>query len=204
MNVVVNIKKQIAGINWVEIADGLNKKGFALVPGFLDDESCGHLLQNYEIRTLYRKTIVMERYRFGLGEYKYFSYPLPGLLQTIREEVYARVWPVANEWMDMLGIAKKFPASLDALREDCFSKGQPEPAVLILKYGKGGHNTLHQDLYGEVFFPLQLVIFLNERVLIIQEENLFYCSKRSGHNQKPLYCNRAGEICFCSLPVFVR
>jgi len=162
INAVENIKKQIAAINWVQVADGLNKKGFALVPGFLDDESCGHLLQNYEIRTLYRKTIVMERYRFGLGEYKYFSYPLPGLLQTIREEVYARVWPVANEWMDMLGIAKKFPASLDALREDCFSKGQPEPAVLILKYGKDGHNTLHQDLYGEVFFPLQLVIFLNE------------------------------------------
>ena len=162
LNELENIKKQIAAINWMQVADSMNEKGFALIPGFLNDEGCRQLLDNYDNRHLYRKTIVMERYRFGLGEYKYFSYPLPDLLQTIREEVYARVWPVANNWMEMLGIEKKFPDSLGAMRDNCFNNGQSQPAVLILKYGKGGHNTLHQDLYGEVYFPLQLVIFLNQ------------------------------------------
>jgi len=132
------------------------------MPGFLDDDTCRHLLHDYDNAPLYRKKIVMERYRFGLGEYKYFKYPLPYLLQTIREEVYTRVCPIANNWMDMLGIEKKFPVSYSEMQDNCFSNGQTEPAVLILKYGKGGHNTLHQDLYGEVYFPLQLVIFLNE------------------------------------------
>jgi len=162
MNAVENIKKQIAGINWKQVTDNMNEKGFALVPDFLNIESCSRLLNNYDNRDLYRKTIVMERYRFGLGEYKYFNYPLPGLIQIIREEVYARVSPIANGWMDMLGIEKEFPASLDKMQENCLSNGQSQPAVLILKYGKGGHNTLHQDLYGEVYFPMQLVIFLNQ------------------------------------------
>jgi hypothetical protein len=104
----------------------------------------------------------MERYRFGLGEYKYFNYPLPGLIQTIRENVYNQLLQVANQWMKALNINRQFPGTFSGLQTLCHANNQTKPAVLILKYGKGGHNTLHQDLYGDIFFPIQLVLFLNE------------------------------------------
>ena len=104
----------------------------------------------------------MERHRFGLGEYKYFKYPLPDLIQTIRTGIYPKLAPIANVWMKMLNIERHFPDTIDDLQKLCYDHNQTKPTVLILKYGKGGHNTLHQDLYGEIFFPFQLVFFLNE------------------------------------------
>ncbi|WP_211217498.1 2OG-Fe(II) oxygenase [Segetibacter koreensis] len=104
----------------------------------------------------------MERYRFGLGEYKYFDYPLPGLIQTIKEEIYPKLAPIANKWMNVLHIEKEFPCKFEELQRLCHNNNQTKPTVLILKYGKGGHNTLHQDLYGDIFFPIQMVLFLNE------------------------------------------
>ena len=104
----------------------------------------------------------MERHRFGLGEYKYFQYPLPELLQNLRTELYPYLVPVANQWMEALKMGKTFPVTHSALLEECARHGQLKPTPLILKYGKGGFNTLHQDLYGEVYFPLQCVLFLNE------------------------------------------
>ncbi len=121
-----------------------------------------NLVEQYKEPDLYRKTIVMERYRFGLGEYKYFKYPLPGLIQDIRQTIYTKLTGVANTWMKVLNIDQHYPPTLAALHELCRQHGQVNPTVLILKYGQGGHNTLHQDLYGDVFFPIQLVMFLDE------------------------------------------
>lgn len=104
----------------------------------------------------------MERYRFGLGEYKYFNYPLPPLLQELRENIYTHLAPVANTWMKVLNMDLTFPLSHRALLERCQAHQQSKPTLLILKYGTGGFNTLHQDLYGEVYFPMQCVLFLNE------------------------------------------
>ena len=104
----------------------------------------------------------MERYRFGLGEYKYFNYPLPPIIQEAREAIYQLLAPVANEWMKYLNIDREFPAEFLKWQALCHQHAQDKPTVLILKYGKGGHNTLHQDLYGEVFFPIQAVLFLDE------------------------------------------
>ena len=104
----------------------------------------------------------MERYRFGLGEYKYFQYPLPGLVEDIRRSVYPHLAPVANRWMEALGEKRRYPPEHEALLQVCRDHGQDQPTILILQYGEGGFNTLHQDLYGEVYFPLQLVLFLNE------------------------------------------
>ena len=104
----------------------------------------------------------MERYRFGKGVYKYFNYPLPGLLQAIRENVYTYLAPVANEWMKLLGIEQQFPPLFTDLQKLCRNNQQTKPTVLILKYGKGDYNLLHQDLYGTVYFPIQAVLFLNE------------------------------------------
>ena len=104
----------------------------------------------------------MERYRFGKGEYKYFDYPLPKVIQELRETVYGRLSPIANQWMKSLKIDNLFPNSLQDLLKQCQANGQKKPTPLLLKYGAGGFNTLHQDLYGDVYFPIQTVFFLNE------------------------------------------
>lgn len=157
-----NIREKISVIDWQRITEQMHEKGFAIVAQFLSEEDCKLLINNYRDENYYRKTITMERYRFGLGEYKYFTYPLPDLLQTIRKEVYFKLVPIANTWMDLLHIEKQFPATFEELQKLCHDNNQTKPTVLILKYGKGGHNTLHQDLYGDVFFPIQAVLFLNE------------------------------------------
>ena len=140
----------------------MNQRGYSLVPQFLPDQYCKGLVGAYNNADLYRKTITMERHSFGLGEYKYFKYPLPELIQTIRKAIYPKLVPIANTWMEMLNIERRFPGEFDELQRLCHNNNQIKPTVLILKYGKGGYNTMHQDLYGDVFFPFQLVFFLNE------------------------------------------
>ena len=157
-----NIDYNIANVDWQIVTEQMNGKGYALVPRFLDDQSCEKLISNYNNSDLYRKTIVMERYRFGLGEYKYFRYPLPDLIHKLRTEIYPKLAPIANSWMNMLNIQRRFPDTFDDIQRLCHDHNQTKPTVLILRYGKGGYNTLHQDLYGEIFFPFQLVLFLNE------------------------------------------
>jgi hypothetical protein len=105
----------------------------------------------------------MQRYRFGRGEYKYFNYPLPGLLQKIRESFYPSLATLANEWMNRLGIETTFPLHHEELIAECRNKGQNRPTPLMLRYDSGGYNTLHQDLYGEVYFPFQTVFVLSEK-----------------------------------------
>ena len=154
-----NIYEKIANIDWQTLTGEMNEKGHALVPRFLDSQSCNGIISKYNNPELYRKTIIMERHRFGLGEYKYFKYPLPDLIQTIRTGIYPKLAPIANAWTKMLNIQRHFPDMFDDLQRLCHNNNQTKPTVLILKYGKGGHNTLHQDLYGEIFFPFQLVFF---------------------------------------------
>ena len=157
-----SVQSKLAAADWRVISKELNEKGFALIPRVLTSSQCAGFINDYSQADAYRKTVVMERYRFGLGEYKYFAYPLPGLIQELREAVYPQLAPVANKWMKSLKIDKVFPGSLKELQALCHANNQLKPTVLILKYGKGGHNTLHQDLYGEIFFPMQTVLFLNE------------------------------------------
>jgi hypothetical protein len=140
----------------------MHENGYCLLPTIVNYDDCNKLISNYDKPDFYRKTIVMERYRFGLGEYKYFQYPLPELIQGIRAGIYPKLATIANKWMHILNIDKTFPDSFEELQQQCQDYNQTKPTVLILKYGKGGFNTLHQDLYGEIFFPMQLVIFLNE------------------------------------------
>lgn len=154
--------KNIDTLDWDAAAASLHEHGYALLPGVLNTQECRQLIDIYDKPGFYRKTITMERYRFGKGEYKYFSYPLPPLIQSIRETVYPKLAPVANAWMKALNDPKTFPPDLAALQQQCRKHGQDKPTVLILQYGEGGHNTLHQDLYGEIFFPMQLVLFLDE------------------------------------------
>ncbi|SFH51365.1 2OG-Fe(II) oxygenase [Pedobacter insulae] len=156
------MEQQITWVDWQGVAEQLNQKGFAIVPDFITSSQCAALIAGYENPEAYRKTVVMERYRFGLGEYKYFNYPLPPLIQSIRASVYPKLVPVANTWMKVLNTATTFPDTHEQLLAQCKAHEQTKATVLILKYGKGGYNTLHQDLYGAVYFPLQAVLFLNE------------------------------------------
>jgi hypothetical protein len=149
-------------VDWVAAIKELDEKGFASVSRALPDHICDEFVANYEHPGRYRKTVVMERHRFGLGEYKYFDYPLPDLLQSIRETIYPKLAPVANRWMELLRLDARFPAKLSQLQRLCREHGQKKATPLILRYGAGGFNTLHQDLYGEVYFPMQLAFFLNE------------------------------------------
>jgi uncharacterized protein len=158
----MTIQERITAVNWQRVTEDMHDRGYAVISDFLSGADCEELIANYNQKEIYRKTVVMERYRFGLGEYKYFSYPLPPVIQSIRESLYPRLAPIANLWMKVLGIEKQFPDSFMALQKLCHAAGQLQPTPLILKYGKGGFNTLHQDLYGEVYFPIQAVMFLNQ------------------------------------------
>ena len=148
--------------DWDKVADDMHANGYAILPGVLTKKECDDLIASYNADNTYRKTIKMERYRFGMGEYKYFQYPLPDLIQDIRQTVYPYIAPIANQWMKALNIDTRFPATHAALKRLCEEHRQILPTVLILQYGKGGFNTLHQDLYGDIYFPMQLVLFLNE------------------------------------------
>jgi len=158
-----DIIEKISAIDWKKVTEQLHTNGYAVVPAFLSDIHCQNLIAMYNTSDIYRKTVIMERYRFGLGEYKYFQYPLPAIVQTIREHLYPHLAPIANLWMQMLGLNPSFPETLDELQMQCHSNGQSKPTPLLLKYGVGGFNTLHQDLYGEVYFPLQTIFMLNKQ-----------------------------------------
>lgn len=156
------IINRIEDLDWQTMREQLNITGYALTPKLLTNDECDALIKQYKQAELFRKTVVMERYRFGLGEYKYYNYPLPEIIQNIRESVYTKLVPVATNWMKVLGIDTEYPADFAELQRQCHIAGQIKPTVLMLKYGAGGHNTLHQDLYGDLFFPIQAVLFLNE------------------------------------------
>jgi hypothetical protein len=156
------IARRLAGLEWNRIAEGLDAKGYSHVGGVLPIEECEEFIGMYDRPDIYRKTVTMARHRFGLGEYKYFNYPLPEAVQTVRENVYPKLAPVANVWAERLRMDVRFPSSFAGFQRLCRDAGQTKPTPLILKYGEGGFNTLHQDLYGDVYFPIQLAFFLNE------------------------------------------
>jgi len=159
---MISITDRLNAKAWNVITEALAGNGFTLINGVLSDEECDELIADYNQDDAYRKVISMERYRFGLGEYKYFQYPLPPLITNIRQAVYEMIAPVANNWMQALNIQKVFPKTLEEFQRICHASGQTKPTILILKYGEGGFNTLHQDLYGDIYFPLQAVLFLSE------------------------------------------
>jgi hypothetical protein len=152
----------IEQIDWQDVDAMLNDRGYAVVSEFLSGKQCDQLVHRYHSSDGYRKKVIMERYRFGLGEYKYFDHPLPDVVQVMREHIYPKLVPTANSWMGMLKIDKRFSDDFEMLQVECRANHQLKPTPLILKYEQGGFNTLHQDLYGEVFFPLQVAVFLSD------------------------------------------
>ncbi|MDR7131755.1 hypothetical protein J2X69_004120 [Algoriphagus sp. 4150] len=156
------MENQLKDTDWNLIKGEMNEKGFSIIPKFITEQDCEDLKANYDNPTAYRKRVVMERHRFGLGEYKYFNYPLPDIIRQIRTELYSQLAPIANAWFKVLNMDRKFPQHHAELLQQCRENDQQKATALILKYGKGGFNTLHQDLYGDIYFPIQVVLFLNE------------------------------------------
>lgn len=156
------IRDRIDARDWKEIVPELHEKGFVVIRGVLQMEECDDFIRNYNAADTYRKTVDMNRYRYGSGEYKYFQYPLPDVVAQLRESVYPKIVDVANRWMEELKLDRRFPPTHAELKQQCHEQGQTKPTALILKYGEGDFNALHQDLYGEIFFPMQVVLMLDQ------------------------------------------
>ena len=144
------------------LANGLEGEGHALLPGLLGARDCQALVRSYDDRALFRSRIVMARHGFGRGEYSYFAYPLPEVVAGLRETLYPPLAAVANRWNEALGIHKRFPTDHTGYLRRCHRAGQTRPTPLLLRYGAGDYNCLHQDLYGEEVFPLQVTVLLAE------------------------------------------
>ncbi|MGH7125890.1 MAG: 2OG-Fe(II) oxygenase [Stellaceae bacterium] len=158
---MTSLARRIAAFDWMEIEAALDRQGYATLPGLLARGECETIASLYPDDARFRTRVVMERHAFGLGEYKYLRYPLPPLVAGLRQACYPRLVPVANRWRSLLREKGRFPAELDAYLRDCHSAGQTRPTPLILKYEAGGYNCLHQDLYGELVFPLQMTVLLS-------------------------------------------
>jgi hypothetical protein len=145
----------------VDIAPQLDEVGYARLPGLLEPGECDELISFFNQDERFRSTIEMGRHAYGEGRYRYFAEPLPRQIATLREELYLRLRPIAETWNQRLGIEATHPASLGELREQCHAAGQTRPTPLILRYGQGGYNRMHQDVYGAVSFPLQVTCLLS-------------------------------------------
>jgi hypothetical protein len=157
----LTIAQRLEKFDWPSLHQSLHDRGYALTPALLTERECDNLREAYPSDQAFRSHIIMSRYRFGRGDYKYFDYPLPAVVEELRETSYPHLVPVANEWNENLGAAERFPRSHSAFLAVCKKNGQTRPTPLLLHYEAGDFNCLHQDIYGAVAFPLQLTCFLS-------------------------------------------
>jgi hypothetical protein len=157
-----SMAKRVATRDWKAAADELDKHGSALVANLLAADECRKLAETYSDDRHFRSRIVMSRHGFGRGEYKYFAYPLPPLIASLREALYAPLAEIANRWNEALGEKQRYPEEHAAFLARCHKAGQRRPTPLLLQYGEGDYNCLHQDIYGALVFPLQVAILLSE------------------------------------------
>jgi hypothetical protein len=156
------VEERLSRLDWPALSAALDAGGYATIAGLLTPPDCTGLADLYDHERLFRSRIVMERHGYGVGEYKYFAYPLPPIVAALRHRLYRSLVPLANAWAAHLADKSKYPAELDAFLDYCHAAGQTRPTPLLLRYETGGFNCLHQDLYGAIAFPLQAAILLNE------------------------------------------
>jgi uncharacterized protein len=157
-----DIATRIDAIDWEHANSDLEAQGCAVLSGLLSAEECRALAALYPDDGHFRSRIIMGRHGFGRGEYKYFSYPLPDAISELRPALYARLQGIANRWNEAMGIEIRYPQTHEAFLKRCHAAGQIQPTPLLLQYGAGDYNCLHQDLYGEHVFPLQVAVLLSE------------------------------------------
>ena len=158
-----SIARRMDGLDWKATADSLSNRGYAVTPSILSRSECSSLFTLYGDASCFRSHVIMERYRFGIGDYKYFANPLPEIVAELRASTYPHLAEVANHWAEALGEkTPRYPRGHAAFRRICHKAGQTKPTPLLLHYEAGGYNCLHQDIYGDVSFPLQMVFLLGQ------------------------------------------
>jgi uncharacterized protein len=157
------LASRIGALDWAAVAAALDAQGFAVIAGLLAAGECERTAALYAgAEETFRSRVIMARHGFGQGEYRYFAYPLPPLVEALRTALYPRLAPIANRWHERMGIAVRFPGAHAQFLARCHAAGQQRPTPLLLQYGPGDYNCLHQDLYGEHVFPLQLTALLSQ------------------------------------------
>ena len=155
------IAARLARLDWQAIEHALDEHGHATTPPLLTPTECNALVRTFRDDSRFRSKVDMARYRFGVGEYKYFADPLPPVVSALRTHLYRRLAPIANRWVEALGADEHFPPDLSGYLARCAAGGQARPTPLLLHYGAGGYNCLHQDVYGSLMFPLQFTCVLS-------------------------------------------
>ena len=181
-----SLLERIDHLPWPSLEQRLDQDGCAVVPRLLDAPECQDLRAMYEQPGLFRARVVMARHGFGRGEYQYFDYPLPEPVQRLRSALYARLVPLANRWQARLGLPGRFPPAHPAFLQRCHDAGQQRPTPLLLQYGPGDYNCLHQDLYGEHVFPLQVAILLSAPELDFTGGELVLTEQRPRMQSRPM------------------
>ncbi|RVD80026.1 2OG-Fe(II) oxygenase [Pseudomonas koreensis] len=152
---------RLDALDWASLEQQLDERGHAIIRALLSPQTCERLSALYPQTEPFRSQVVMARHGFGRGEYKYFRYPLPTTIERLRNALYPRLVPLANRWYERMGLPARFPATHAELLQRCRDAGQLRPTPLLLQYGPQDYNCLHQDLYGELVFPLQVAILLS-------------------------------------------
>ena len=155
------LDEQVGSADWSAVEDRLRERPYATLPWRLSSETCAGLAALWDDPGAFRSHVDMARHRFGVGEYRYFAHPLPSLVDALRRRLYGPLAAIANRWTESLGGRERFPAAFEAFEARCAEAGQRRPTPLLLRYEAGGYNCLHQDVYGAVAFPMQVVLFLS-------------------------------------------
>src|SRR5262249_48677857 len=155
------LRRQLAKVDWDLAGENLDARGFAVIDGLLSRQECQTIASLYADEAKFRSRILMARHGFGRGQYKYFSHPLPSLIATLRSEAFPSLARIANRWNEIMAIKERYPESHAAYLKRCHDAGQTRPTPLLLQYGPGDFNCLHQDLYGDLAFPLQVAVLLS-------------------------------------------
>lgn len=179
--------RQVARLDWGALARTLDDEGVAVTSPLLSRAACRGLRQRFDDEgTAFRSTIDMSRHNYGSGMYRYFDYPLPAEVQTLREAFYPPLAAIANEWAGRMGNTGRWPATLIELTERCHADGQRRPTPLLLRYGEGDYNRLHQDLYGPIHFPLQVIVLLSEPGTEFEGGELILVEQRPRVQARPI------------------
>ncbi len=182
----MSVAASIAGLDWTAIGGDLDDDGYATLPRLLDAAQCAELARLYDDDARFRSTISMARYNFGQGEYRYFDYPLPPVVQSLRESLYPHVAVIANRWAERMKLDTRWAADLDSFLAGCHAAGQERPTPLLLRYGKGDYNCLHQDIYGDVWFPLQVIFMLSEPGRDFDGGEIVFVEQRPRMQSRPM------------------
>ncbi|MFL5245093.1 MAG: 2OG-Fe(II) oxygenase [Gemmataceae bacterium] len=199
--------EELASFDWYALGDRLTRDGCVVIAKMVDASTCEQLCGMFDDDERFAKTVVMDRPEFGQGVYRYFADPIPNVVNQLRRAVYPHAARTANHWQEMLGEPKRFPPEWEAFRDECHRAGQTTPTPILMKYGPGGFNSLHRDLRGAVFFPIQMAVVLSQRMESSDDQTsgfeggeFLFCDVPEGgkSRRQKIPLGRGGAVLFCT------